>query len=169
MILRQRICKNDQDKRAYRGEFYGDQWFTGPWGSDLSASGTEPLYVHFWIFLVPQLVDKIGADAIRMDFEVPRIVGFYGPTQEGEMFENVSEGRDEIENSLLHRMVRLGYRWEKVEGRGPDERNNEVQSVNFYWAWAGKTEGFRRFHSDRSDDWLRHWVVGRGEGGERGR
>jgi hypothetical protein len=48
------------------------------------------------------------------------------------MFENASEGRDEVEDRLLRRIVRVGHRWEKVEGGGSEEGDDGVQSVDFY-------------------------------------
>jgi len=83
------------------------------------------------------------------------------------MFENVSEGRDEIEDGLLHRMLRLGDRWEEVVDRGPDEGDDEVQGVDLCGIWSGETEPGGGFHSDCSDDWLRHGIVGRGRERER--
>lgn len=141
-------CKGDGVEWAYRGEFYGDQRLTGSRGSDLNAPRIEPLYMHSRESLVPQLVDKIGAGVVRMDVEVSQVVGFDSSGEKREMFENVSEGRDEIEDGLLHRMVRLGYRWEEIVDRGPDEGNQEVQGVDLCGVWTGKTESCRGSHSD---------------------
>ena len=112
--------------------------------------------VHF----VPQLVDKVGADVIRIDVEVARLVRFDGASEQGEVFENVSEGRDEVEHGLLNRMIRLGDRWEKVVDGGPDEGDDEVQGVNLYGLWAGEAEPGGGPHSDCCDDWLRHGYGG---------
>jgi hypothetical protein len=97
---------------------------------------------------VPQLIDKVGTDVIRIDVEVSQAVGFERPSKQWEMFENVSEGRYEIENGLLHRMVRLGYRWEEMVDRGPDEGNDKVQSVDLNGVWTGKIKPCGRSHSD---------------------
>ena len=120
-------------------------------------------------FLVSQIVDKVCAETTRMYAEISRIAGFDGPSERGEMFKNISEGRDEIEGGFLNRVVLLGYRWEEVVDRGPDERDQKIQGVDLYWVWTGKTKACRGFHFERNDDWLRHWVVGRGGEEERGR
>jgi hypothetical protein len=111
---------------------------------------------------IPQLVDKVGANVLRIDVEVARVVRFDTPSEEWEMFEDVSEGRDEVEDGLLHRVVRLGDRWKEVVDRGPDERNDKVQGVDLYGVWARERETCGGSDSDGSDGWLRHGVV---EGG----
>jgi len=114
--------------------------------------------------LIPQLVDKISADAIRMYVEISRVVASEGSSEDGEVFENVSKGGDEVEDGLLHRVVRLGHRWEEVVDRGPDEGDDEVQGVDPHGFWAGETEPGGRPHSDGCNDWLGHGVGGRGGG-----
>ena len=116
--------------------------------------------------LVPQLVDEVGPDAIRMYVEISGVVWFESSSEDGEVFEYVSEGRDEVEDGLFHRVVRLGHRGEEVVDRGPDEGNDEVHGVNPHGLWTGETEPGGRFHSDGCNGWLRHGVGRRG-GGER--
>ena len=61
-------------------------------------------------------------------------------------------------------MVRLGHRWEEVVDRGPDEGDDEVQSMDLYRVWAGEAEPGGGLHSDCSDDWLGHGVEGKESG-----
>ena len=84
------------------------------------------------------------------------------------MFENVSEGRDEIEDCLLYWVLRLGDRREEVVDRCPDEGDDEIHGVDLDRVWAGETKPSGGLHSDCSDDWLRHGVVGEEERGGRG-
>ena len=114
--------------------------------------------------VLPQLVDKVGTNVVRMDVEVAGLIGFDGSSEKWEVFENVSKGRNEIEDGLLYRMVRLGHRWEVVVDRNPDEGDDEVQSVDLYGVWAGEAEHGGGSHPDRSEDRLRHGVA---EGEER--
>lgn len=108
--------------------------------------------------LVPQLVDKVGADVFGIDIEGSGLVGSNGASEKREMFEHIREGRDEIEHGLLHRVVCLRDRWEEVEDRSPDEGDDEVQGVNLDGVWEGETESGGGSHSDCSDDWLGHGV-----------
>ena len=103
-----------------------------------------------------------------MDIDVARFVRFDGSGEEWEMFEDVSEGGDEIEDGLFHRVVRLGDRWEEVVDWGPDEGDDEIQGVDLYGVWAGKTEPGGGSHSDGGSNGIRHGVVRKG-GGARGR
>ena len=152
---------------THRSKFNGDQWITGRWETDIKPPWIEPLDMIAGVHFVPQLVDKVGADVVRIDVEVSRFVRFNGASEQREVFENVSERRDEVENGLLNRMIRLGDRWEKVVDGGPDEGDDEVQGVNLYRFWAGEAEPGGGPHSDCCDDWLRHGCGG-GEGDEGG-
>ena len=111
--------------------------------------------------LVPQLVYKVGTDTTRMDVEVTRLVWFDGPSEKREVFENVSEGRDEVQYRLLHRVVRLGDRWEEVVDRGPDQGDDEVEGMDFDRIWARDAESGGGPHPNSSGDWLRHEDVKR--------
>jgi hypothetical protein len=55
-----------------------------------------------------------------------------------------------LKDKLLHRIVRVGHRWSKVEGRRPDEGDGEVQSVDLYDVQAGETEPGGGFNRRRS-------------------
>jgi len=153
---------------THGGEFNGNKRITWGWESEVKTPRIDPLDMFTWKFGVPQFVDEVGTDVVRMDAEVARFVRFDSPGEKGEMFKYISEGRDEVEDGLLYRMLRLGDRWEEVVDRSPDEGDDEVQSMDFYWVWAGKTEPGGGSHSDCSDSWLRHDVV-RGGRGEEGR
>lgn len=130
--------KDNKGNSTYRSKFYGHERLVEGRGSEINAPRIEPLYMDSRELFIPQLVDKVRADIIRMDVEVSRFVGFYRTSEKREMFENVSEGGNEVKDSLLHRVVRLGHRWEEVVDRGPDERNNQVQGVDLYRVWTGE-------------------------------
>ena len=114
--------------------------------------------------LIPQLVDKVGANVVRVDVEVAQLVRFDRSGEKWEVFEDVSEGGDEIEDGLLYRVVRLGYRWEVIVDWSPDEGDDEVESVDLYGLWTGQGQPGGGSHSDCGKNRLRHGVAaGRGE------
>jgi len=90
---------------THRSIFNGDQWITGRWETDIKTPWVEPLDAIARAHFVPQPVDKVSADVIRIDVGVARLVGFNGASEKREVFENVSEGRDEVGNGLLNRMI----------------------------------------------------------------
>ena len=103
-----------------------------------------------------------------MDVEAARLIRFDGSSEKWEVFEDVSKGRDKIEDGFRYRVVRLGHRWEEVVDGGPDEGNDKVQSVYLYGVWAGETEPGGGSDPDCSKDRLGH-AVAEGEGGGDGR
>jgi len=105
------------------------------WESDIEPSGMVA-----GVHIVPQLTDKIDTDVTQIDVEVARSVRIDGASERREVFENVSKGRDEVEDGLLHQVVRLGNQREKVVDGSPDEGDGEVQGVNLYGLWMGETE-----------------------------
>jgi len=112
----------------------------GPTCARCWESNIEPLDMIAGVHLVPQLTDKINTDVIRIDIEVARSVRFNSASERREVFKNVSEGRAKVEDGLLHQVVRLGNRQEKVADGSPDEGDGEVQGVNLYRLWMGETE-----------------------------
>ena len=85
-----------------------------------------------------------------MPFEIPGLVASESPSEEWEGSENVSEGRDGIEDRLLDWVVRLGRRWEVVDrAQTRGRRDPGYESVR---ALDGETEPGRGSHSDGCND-----------------
>ena len=78
---------------THRCKFYGDKRITRRWKSNIQTSGIKVLRRGFLGELVlPQLVDKVGSNVVRMDVEVAGLIGFDGSSEEWEVFEDVSKG-----------------------------------------------------------------------------
>ena len=57
---------------THRSKFNGDRWITRRWETDIKPPWIKPLDMIAGVHFVPQLVDKVGADVIRIDVEVSR-------------------------------------------------------------------------------------------------
>ena len=76
--------------------------------------------MHSWNLFIPQRMDEVCTDVIRINAEIARFVRFCSSSEEWEVFEGAGRGRGE-----------------EVVDRSPDEGDNEVQGVDLYGLWVG--------------------------------